>query len=202
MAHSSVITELLHKLSKNEFLAQDGGNRRHYNKANGYRNQLNRLYGGGDAEDTMTAEIINDIDKLVPFSVLDEFTRRAEERITQLLAEKSRLENELNTIRAEGQAGDAEKNKQIAQLQSQLERVQAEITELNARLAETEKKLTEKNTEIDNLKKNIQQIREKVNLVKGITVESEPVKALLERLKATALTPGPAAAAAAAGPAS
>lgn len=196
MAHSSVITELLHKLSKNEFLAQDGGNRRHYNKANGYRNQLNRLYGGGEAEEKMTNDIIDDIDTLVPLSVLEQFVKQSEQQMSALVAEKSRLETQLAAVRASGEAGDAKKNEEITNLKSQLERVQAGIAELTGKLANTERQLTEKDTEINNLKKNIQQIRDKVNLVKVITVDSDPVKALLERLKATAPAPGPAAAAA------
>lgn len=195
MAHSSVITELLHKLSKNEFLAQDGGNRRYYNKANGYRNQLNQLYGGGLDEDRMTQEIINDIDTLIPISVLEEFVKRAEQQMNQLIEEKTRLETELSAARAASAAGDTEKNNQIAQLNTRLAEVQAEITTLNARLADTERELAEKNTEIDKLKKNIQEIRRKVDVVKGRTVDSDPVKALLARLNASA-------SASAAGPAS
>jgi len=185
MSHSSVITELLHKLSKNEFLAQDGGNQRNYKNAKKYRNQLNQLYGAGKQEDEITDGIIADIDTLIPLSVLESFVQKAEERMAQLLADKTRLETELAAAKAAGEVGDTEKNAEIGRLKQQLEKVQTDMTSLTDKLADAEEKLKQKDSEIKSLTENITRIRQKVDDVKGKTVESDPVRALLARLTGT-----------------
>ena len=64
MSHSNIVKDLLHKLSKNEVLSQDGGNyrnyrnQRHYNKARQYRNQLKSLYESNDSTNDSTSEDI------------------------------------------------------------------------------------------------------------------------------------------------
>ena len=191
MNHSDIVKDLLHKLSKNEFLAQDGGNfsnQRYYNKVNGYRNQLNGLYGGGPDEDKMTMEIISDIYSLIPISVLEEFVAKAEQQMSGLLAQKQQLEAEIAALQASGAQGDAAKNAEIQKLNDELQKVQAEMAALTAKLADTEQKLEEKEREITSLKTNIQNIRIKVNNVKTNAINSAPVKALLARLTGSTAT--------------
>lgn len=189
MNHSDIVKDLLHKLSKNELLLQDGGNHHYYNKVNRYRNQLNGLYGAGQDEDTMTTEIMGEIDKLIPISVLEQFVITAEQQISRLVTEKQRLEKEIDALKASGQAGDTTKNAEIIRLDTELQKVQAEMAGLTQKLQEAEQKLTEKETEILSLKQNIQKIHQKVSDVKAITINSDPVKALLDRLRGT---PAPA----------
>ena len=92
MNHSDVVKDLLHKLSKNEFLAQDGGNKRYFNKVNGYRNQLNGLYGGVGEFDQVVTEIENDIDQLIPLRLLEQYEAEVGQKVDALLAYKVRLE--------------------------------------------------------------------------------------------------------------
>ena len=200
MNHSNIVKDLLHKLSKNEFLAQDGGNsrnsrnsrnQRYDNKVNGYRNQLNRLYGAGEEENKMTADIIGDIDKLIPISILEQFVNQARQQMDGLIAQKEQLEKDVKALKAEGAKGDDAKNEEIKRLKKELDGVQAEITLLTAKLEKCLETLTVKNEEIDELKKNIKSIREKLDKVVVKTIDNDdPVKTLLNRLKEATALPG------------
>ena len=172
MNQSDIVKDLLHKLSKNEFLAQDGGNQGYYNKAKNYRNQLNGLYGAGREEDEMTAQIVKD------------FVQKAEQQMVTLLFAKTQLETEIARLKADGTQGDAAKNATIDQLRVKLQEVEASIAALTGKLSEAEQELIVKDAEINKLKENIKNISVRVNQVKGATVNSSPnpVQQLFARL--------------------
>lgn len=196
MNHSNIVTELLHKLSKNELLLQDGGSHTIYNNVNQYRNQLNSLYGSGAEEDRMAQEIMKNIDTLIPFSVLREFVEKAELQMNTLRQNELGLRNQIAGLEKNAsQSGDVQRQ-ELVSLQSKLAVVEQEITKLNAELERKEKQLEEQGkkiqekeeelknniNEISSLKKHITDIKAKVTDVERRTIENDPLKALLARL--------------------
>jgi chromosome segregation ATPase len=186
MSHSNIVKDLLHKLSKNEFLAQDGGYQKYYNKAKKYRNQLNGLYGGTKDEDNAKVDnIIKNIDNLIPFSLLSEYASRAELHVKRLLEEKKSLEARIKSLQEDTALGDEEKNKRIAELEGQLASVQADITKLQADLNKKAQELDDTKDQLENLRNKLDLIENKVNDVTSKTSMSDPVKELFERLGRT-----------------
>jgi chromosome segregation ATPase len=184
MNHSDIVQELLHKLSKNELLLQDGGNRRYYNKVNGYRNQLKSMYGGGVEGDKLTTEILQNIDDLIPVSVLEEFVKQATQMKDSLLAREKDLLREINDLQAAGSAGDAQKNQRIQELEQQLLQVQSDMTTLQGTLDEKQKELQKSAEEIESLMRNLQQIKLATQQVREKTINNDPVRNLLARFNA------------------
>ena len=186
MNHSDIVTELLHKLSKNELL-QDGG------KSNYYRSQLNSMIGRGPDEDRITSEIVRDIGELIPMSVLQEFVARAKQQIDTLAAEKTALQQEIAGLnRALTEGGNANQQ-QIAALEEQLRTARDQLAEndrqreeLARSLAAKEQELTNAQQEIGALKANLQTIRGKVTEVKNTTSTSPILAKLLAQLSGPA----------------
>jgi chromosome segregation ATPase len=205
MNHSVIIQELLHKLSKNELLLQDGGNSRnsrnsvnngnqkYYNRTNQYRNQLNSMYGSGAAEDRMTEGIIADIDTLVPLSVLEQFVAKAESEMNRLREREKTLNETIERLTADASThGDT--SKRVAELTAELSKVQQYMTELSAKLEATESQLQDKLQEISKLKQNISDISTRVTNVKKQTVDSNSNSDAVRQLFARLNSPGTAAA--------
>lgn len=182
MNNSEIVTDLLHKLSKNEFLTQDGG------KSRKYRNQLNSMYGSGDTENKMTDGIIADIGQLVPLSVLEQYISKAESDMNALRAKEAKLTQDIADLEATRASGDTENNARIRKLEVELETVKAEEARLKANLEAKETELKQKASEISSLIGNIQRIKGEVDTIKSRTIDSDPVKTLLERLRTTTAT--------------
>ena len=188
MNQSDVVKDLLHKLSKNEYLAQDGGNsrnQRYYNRTNQYRNQLNGLYGGGKEDDDTVNEIIKDIDQLIPLSVLQEYAQKVEEKFKNLATEKNSLEERIKELTESAASGNTTAATRISKLENELQKVNEKMSKLNEEILAKETVLKNATDELSNLRTKLQEIKTKTNTVLHIASTSDPVRALIEKLKGT-----------------
>jgi len=208
MSHSNIVKDLLHKLSKNEFLAQDGGYQTYSNKARQYRNQLNGLYGAGrDVDDRLVDEINQNIDQLIPVSFLEQYAREAQTKVDKLLAEQATLEQKIIQLEQAAASGDLNAQQTIKQLEQDLQAVKNQMTGLQAELTQKEAELSASAAKLEETKADLEHLRIKLAEVKNKTVSvregamSQTVQALFDKLRGvTAPSPAPSSTSALASP--
>jgi chromosome segregation ATPase len=184
MNHSNIVKDLLHKLSKNEFLAQDGGYQTYSNKANQYRNQLNSLYGAGRGEDDAIVDEINrDIEQLIPVSLLQEYAAEAQKRVDALLAEQATLEQKIAQLEQSAASGNQSAEETIKKLQQELQGIQTQMTQLQAVLAQKETELQKTEEDLANLISKLNTIKTTTDNVKKATTMSPVVAGLFAQLR-------------------
>jgi len=139
MTHSEIVSELLHKLSKNELLLQDGG------KSQYYRSQLNSMMGRGNHQDTDS--IIKEIEELIPMSLLRKFADEAKKKMTALKAKETALEQQVLDL---GKQIEALKitNTDNAAITSLLDKSNNELSEVRKKIDALEAELKAKETEL------------------------------------------------------
>jgi DNA repair exonuclease SbcCD ATPase subunit len=189
MTHSEIVSELLHKLSKNELLLQDGG------KSQYYRSQLNSMMGRGEEEDKMTDGIIADINQLIPVSLLDRFVEEAKKTVDSLRESETSLQVEVSKLRAA--LGENMTNKdalkllqsELVQKENELDEIRKKSVALEASLSAKENELSNAAKEVDKLKQNIRNIGIGVTSVKSKTSDNIILKAYLDKI--VSATPSP-----------
>lgn len=174
MNQSGIVSELLHKLTKNELFAQNGGN----NKANKYRNKLNSMYGSGEEESTKSRTIINHLDQMVPVSIVKAITNQLKDKISELTSEKERLSGEISTLNAklveDGSTSVAETTDLRAQLlvkETELDRIRNESTRITEELDKKAVELQEQLQEVESLKGLLDNINKKTTEVADFSSE-------------------------------
>jgi len=203
MSHSNIVKDLLHKLSKNEFLAQDGGYQTYSNKAIQYRNQLNSLYGAGrDDDDRLVDEINQNIDQLIPVSLLEQYALEAQRKVDAFVAEQTRLTQQINQLEQAAANGDRNAKQTIQGLQQELDKIKGEMEQLTTELAQKETKLSasaaklqETEADLANLRAKLTEVKNKTDRVKDSTTMSATVQDLFDKLRrVTAPAPSSASA--------
>jgi len=184
MSHSNIVKDLLHKLSKNEFLAQDGGYQTYSNKAKQYRNQLKSLYGAGKEDDNkLFVQINENLDKLVPISLLEKYAAEAQKIVDVLLREKDELRKNIEELQKAAASGDLNAQEGIRRLQQELEAVQAKMAQLQAELSNKVQELANSADDLSNLRTQLGDVNTRTAEVSSATNTSQPISELLARLQ-------------------
>ena len=164
MSHSQIVQELLHNLTKNEVMYQQGGNTKYLHKSIQYRNKLQSMMGGTGEFIKRANDINGKIQKLIPETILDDFAQKVntyidglERQIADLNTDIDDKEAEIHRLTQElADAGTAGAATQA--LRDQLLRLQQELAAKNTELGAVKLELDTTKAQLDGATTRISQL--------------------------------------------
>jgi len=157
MSYSQVVSDLMHKLTKNEVQYQEGGKRKHKSKSKKYFNQLNSLRGGVGPDEDLDA-VSDAIEQLVPKSWLRELSDQFNNKIKEIQNAKESSDTRITALEA-----------QLTELTNGSTASTAELEQLRGKLAAEQAKFAAADTELKKVQAELQTLTDKVSALRDKT---------------------------------